>query len=47
MSKGSLSNFIFGDTKPSWNQRVQKALGIAQGLQYLHNECSPRVIHVI
>lgn len=45
MSKGSLSGFIFGDMRVGWNQGVQIALGIARGLQYLHEECSSQVIH--
>lgn len=28
-----------------WNTRLQIALGAAQGLAYLHHDCSPRIIH--
>ncbi|THG21009.1 G-type lectin S-receptor-like serine/threonine-protein kinase LECRK3 [Camellia sinensis] len=45
MSNGTLASFLFGKTKPSWNQRTQIALGIARGLVYLHEECSTQIIH--
>ncbi|PHT59205.1 hypothetical protein CQW23_01568 [Capsicum baccatum] len=45
MNNGSLSNFLFGDLKLTWNQRTQVALGIARGLLYLHDECSTQIIH--
>ncbi|KAK2984184.1 hypothetical protein RJ640_002914 [Escallonia rubra] len=45
MSNGSLAGFLFGDTKPSWDQRTHIALGIARGLSYLHEECSTPIIH--
>ncbi|CAL5354251.1 unnamed protein product [Camellia sinensis] len=45
MSNGTLASFLFGETKPSWNQRTQIALGIARGLVYLHEECSTQIIH--
>ncbi|OAY44731.1 G-type lectin S-receptor-like serine/threonine-protein kinase LECRK3 [Manihot esculenta] len=45
MSNGSLANFLFGITRPDWNQRVQIALGIARGLMYLHEECVVQIIH--
>jgi hypothetical protein len=45
MSNGSLSSFLFGISRPHWNQRVQIALGIARGLMYLHEECSTQIIH--
>lgn len=31
--------------KLDWDTRVQIALGAAQGLAYLHHDCSPRIIH--
>ena len=34
MSNGSLANFLFGISRPHWNQRVQIAFGIARGLMY-------------
>ncbi|XP_047150752.1 G-type lectin S-receptor-like serine/threonine-protein kinase LECRK3 [Vigna umbellata] len=45
MSNGSLAGFLFGISRPHWNQRVQIALGIARGLTYLHEECSTQIIH--
>ncbi|KAK9068667.1 hypothetical protein SSX86_012782 [Deinandra increscens subsp. villosa] len=45
MSNGTLASFLFGDVKPSWEQRSNIALGIAKGLAYLHEECSTQVIH--
>lgn len=32
-------------TKLDWEARLQIALGTAQGLAYLHHDCSPRIIH--
>jgi serine/threonine protein kinase len=31
--------------KADWYTRLQIALGAAQGLAYLHHDCSPRIIH--
>ena len=45
MSNGSLASFLFGISKPHWNQRVKIAFGIAKGLMYLHEECSTQIIH--
>ncbi|KAB2069257.1 hypothetical protein ES319_A08G085300v1 [Gossypium barbadense] len=45
LSNGTLASFLFGDIKPSWNQRTEIAVGIARGLCYLHEECSPQIIH--
>ncbi|KAH7859623.1 hypothetical protein Vadar_003397 [Vaccinium darrowii] len=45
MSNGMLASFLFGEMKPSWNQRSKIALGIARGLLYLHEECSIQIIH--
>ena len=45
MSNGSLASFLFGISKPQWNQRVKIAFGIAKGLMYLHEECSTQIIH--
>ncbi|KAM3686333.1 hypothetical protein ACJW31_11G191200 [Castanea mollissima] len=39
------SNFLFGISRPHWNQRVQIAFGIARGLMYLHEECCTQIIH--
>lgn len=46
-----LSNFLLyfsGPTKSKrldWETRLRIALGAAQGLSYLHHDCSPRIIH--
>ncbi|KAJ7979056.1 Receptor-like protein kinase [Quillaja saponaria] len=45
MSNGTLASFLFGDSKPAWNQRIQITFGIARGLLYLHDECSTQIIH--
>lgn len=33
------------DTEFSWHARLKIALGAAQGLSYLHHDCSPRIVH--
>ncbi|KAK9941310.1 hypothetical protein M0R45_017918 [Rubus argutus] len=45
LSNGTLASFLFGDTKPSWRQRIEIAYGVAQGLLYLHEQCSTQIIH--
>ncbi|XP_010265867.1 PREDICTED: G-type lectin S-receptor-like serine/threonine-protein kinase LECRK3 [Nelumbo nucifera] len=45
MNNGSLATFLFGSSKPDWNQRVRIAFGIASGLAYLHEECNTQIIH--
>ncbi|XP_071690325.1 G-type lectin S-receptor-like serine/threonine-protein kinase LECRK3 [Rutidosis leptorrhynchoides] len=45
MSNGTLATFLFGDKRPSWEQRSNIALGVAKGLAYLHEECSTQIIH--
>ncbi|PQP92763.1 G-type lectin S-receptor-like serine/threonine-protein kinase LECRK3 [Prunus yedoensis var. nudiflora] len=45
MSNGSLESLLFGESRPSWNQRKEIALGTARGLLYLHEECSSQIIH--
>ncbi|KAG2675057.1 hypothetical protein I3760_13G166600 [Carya illinoinensis] len=45
LSNGTLAGFLFGDLKPSWNRRIEIAIGIARGLLYLHEECSGPIIH--
>ncbi|XP_021863274.2 G-type lectin S-receptor-like serine/threonine-protein kinase RLK1 [Spinacia oleracea] len=45
MSNGSLADYIFRDSKPSWIERVLIAQGTAKGLLYLHEECSTQIIH--
>ena len=39
---------LLGPTKKEkldWDARLQIALGAAEGLAYLHHDCSPRIIH--
>ncbi|KAL7190730.1 hypothetical protein ACSBR2_022915 [Camellia fascicularis] len=51
MAKGSLDKFICDDESASTNCRLewsilyQIAIGIAQGLEYLHRGCSTRIVH--
>ncbi|KAM3755136.1 hypothetical protein ACB098_02G017500 [Castanea mollissima] len=46
MKNGTLSNFLSGEgERPSWESRVEIALGIARGLLYLHEECNTQIIH--
>ncbi|VAI46422.1 unnamed protein product [Triticum turgidum subsp. durum] len=45
MTNGSLNGFLFCGTSPTWNLRVQVALGVARGLLYLHEECNTQIIH--
>ncbi|KAI3688567.1 hypothetical protein L2E82_46218 [Cichorium intybus] len=47
MSKGSLSSHLYNENREllSWNLRVQIALDVARGLEYLHDGAVPPVIH--
>ncbi|CAO2167326.1 unnamed protein product [Urochloa humidicola] len=48
MPNGSLDRHLFGDasgTVLSWETRYQIALGIARGLEYLHEKCRDCIIH--
>ncbi|KMT05848.1 hypothetical protein BVRB_7g165890 isoform A [Beta vulgaris subsp. vulgaris] len=43
---GSLASLLHGSNgKLGWNVRYKIALGIADGLMYLHNGCQRRIIH--
>lgn len=42
---GSLSSLLFGSKKLEWKLRFQVAIGVAEGLKYLHHECPRRIIH--
>ncbi|KAK7309583.1 hypothetical protein RJT34_06432 [Clitoria ternatea] len=42
---GSLSSLLFGPECLGWKQRFKIALGVAEGLHYLHEECPKRIIH--
>lgn len=48
MENGSLWDLLHGSMKKKkldWATRLKIALGSAQGLSYLHHDCSPRIIH--
>lgn len=48
MENGSLWDLLHGMTKKKrldWDRCLNIALGAAQGLAYLHHDCSPRIIH--
>ncbi|XP_047337669.1 probable receptor-like protein kinase At1g80640 [Impatiens glandulifera] len=48
MQNGSLDTQLHGQSRGSalsWNHRLKIALDIARGLEYLHEHCSPSVIH--
>lgn len=48
MENGSLWDLLHGPAKKKkldWDTRLHIALGAAQGLTYLHHDCSPRIIH--
>ncbi|KAJ3699158.1 hypothetical protein LUZ61_002863 [Rhynchospora tenuis] len=48
MENGSLWDLLHGPSKKKkldWESRLKIALGAAQGLAYLHHDCSPRIIH--
>uniref|UniRef100_A0A803PF81 Uncharacterized protein n=1 Tax=Cannabis sativa TaxID=3483 RepID=A0A803PF81_CANSA len=48
-ANGSLSDWIYNDSKDgiflSWNQRIQIALDVATGLNYLHSFTTPPHLH--
>jgi len=52
MSKGSLDKFIFKSGFPDaicnldWKTLYQIAIGIARGLEYLHQGCTSRILHL-
>ncbi|XP_024528714.1 probable receptor-like protein kinase At5g20050 isoform X2 [Selaginella moellendorffii] len=50
MPNGSLDKWLFEQTSEnlwlSWQQRIDIALGMAQGLVYLHEECREPILHL-
>uniref|UniRef100_A0A1J3GSH6 non-specific serine/threonine protein kinase n=2 Tax=Noccaea caerulescens TaxID=107243 RepID=A0A1J3GSH6_NOCCA len=43
---GSLASLLFGSEGTlDWKKRYKVALGVADGLSYLHNDCPRRIIH--
>ncbi|KAI4314429.1 hypothetical protein L6164_027339 [Bauhinia variegata] len=42
---GSLSSLLFGSECMEWSLRFKVALGVAEGLRYLHHDCPRRIIH--
>ncbi|CAL0314122.1 unnamed protein product [Lupinus luteus] len=42
---GSLSSTLFGSECFEWNKRFKVAIGVAEGLLYLHQDCPRRIIH--
>lgn len=50
MANGSLEDLLHGNSKPAnlaadWVTRYRIALGVAQGLCYLHHDCDPVIVH--
>eukprot|EP00249_Psilotum_nudum_P030419 c43020_g1_i1 orf=580-3528(+) len=48
MENGSLWDLLHGPVnkvKLDWDSRLKIALGAAQGLEYLHHDCDPRIVH--
>ncbi|KAL0014830.1 hypothetical protein SO802_001899 [Lithocarpus litseifolius] len=47
MSNGSLANLLYGEGERilSWDERLQIALDISHGIEYLHEGAVPAVIH--
>ncbi|KAL5214116.1 hypothetical protein ABZP36_003268 [Zizania latifolia] len=46
MQMGSLQDLICAPKfTVRWNDRLRIAIGVAQGLAYLHHDCIPRVLH--
>ncbi|KAJ7943740.1 Receptor-like kinase [Quillaja saponaria] len=42
---GSLATLLFGAECLEWKIRFKVAVGVAEGLQYLHQDCHRRIIH--
>ncbi|EAZ37653.1 hypothetical protein OsJ_21988 [Oryza sativa Japonica Group] len=45
MPGGSLRSILFQTPRPPWSWRTEAALGIAKGIEYLHEGCTSPIIH--
>ncbi|XP_074314709.1 G-type lectin S-receptor-like serine/threonine-protein kinase LECRK1 [Silene latifolia] len=45
MPNGTVADYLFCDSRPSWLTRIHIAQGVARGLLYLHEECTTQIIH--
>ncbi|PVH47530.1 hypothetical protein PAHAL_4G081000 [Panicum hallii] len=45
MQGGTLADFIFRLERPCWSCLAETAIGIAKGLEYLHEGCKSKIIH--
>ncbi|CAN6177518.1 unnamed protein product [Urochloa humidicola] len=45
MQGGTLAHFIFRSGRPYWSCLSEAAIGIAKGLEYLHEGCQSQIIH--
>ncbi|CAL5039413.1 unnamed protein product [Urochloa decumbens] len=45
MQGGTLADFVFQSERPPWNFLADAAIGIAKGLEYLHEGCKSQIIH--
>jgi len=52
MPNGSLERYTFGSNKSAerdnslcWDKLFEIVIGIARGLEYLHNGCNTRIVH--
>ncbi|TVU22033.1 hypothetical protein EJB05_31709, partial [Eragrostis curvula] len=45
MPNGSLHNHIYSELATKWEMLLKIAIGIARGLEYLHEGCKTRIIH--
>ncbi|KAK3439479.1 hypothetical protein EUGRSUZ_C04352 [Eucalyptus grandis] len=45
MSNGTLADFLFGASRPSWYRRIEIVCDVVRGLSYLHEDCTRHIIH--
>ncbi|KAF7026859.1 hypothetical protein CFC21_038945 [Triticum aestivum] len=45
MARGSLDKYIFSAKSFSWDKLIEIALGIARGIDYLHQGCEMQILH--